>query len=113
LRSLSPDDQAYIGQYTGDRRKRDGAYHQGTVWGWLIGPFVCAHLRVYHDKAAARSFLTPLLKNLVDHGIGTLSEIFEGNPPFAARGCIAQSWSVAELLRVWPRVQNDSSSEPI
>jgi predicted glycogen debranching enzyme len=110
LRSLSPDDQAFAGQYAGDRRKRDGAYHQGTVWGWLIGPFVEAHLRVYQDQAAALSYLTPLLKNLVDHGIGTLSEIFEGDPPFAPRGCIAQAWSVAEVLRVWVLLQRDPAS---
>lgn len=101
LRSLSPDDKAYIGQYSGDRRKRDSAYHQGTVWGWLIGPFVGAHLRVYGDAAAARAFLEPLLRHMADHGIGSISEIFEGDAPFAPRGCIAQAWSVAELLRAW------------
>ncbi|WP_374688665.1 amylo-alpha-1,6-glucosidase [Promineifilum sp.] len=101
LRSLSPDDKAYIGQYGGDRRKRDGAYHQGTVWGWLIGPFIAAHLRVYGDVAEARSYLSPLLQHLVDHGIGSISEIFEGDAPFEPRGCIAQAWSVAEALRAW------------
>ncbi len=101
LRSLSPDDKAYIGQYSVDRRKRDAAYHQGTVWGWLIGPFVSAHLRVYQDLAAARVFLTPLLHHLADHGLGSVSEIFEGDAPFAPRGCIAQAWSVAEVLRAW------------
>lgn len=101
LRSLSPDDKAYIGQYSGDRRKRDSAYHQGTVWGWLIGPFVGAHLRVYGDAAAARAFLEPLLRHMADHGIGSISEIFEGDAPFAPRGCIAQAWSVAEVLRAW------------
>jgi len=101
LRSLSPDDKAYIGTYTGDRTKRDGAYHQGTVWGWLIGPFVSAHLRVYQDMAGARAYLEPLLQSLVDHGVGSISEIFEGDAPFAPRGCIAQAWSVAEVLRAW------------
>ncbi|MCA9865451.1 MAG: amylo-alpha-1,6-glucosidase [Anaerolineae bacterium] len=101
LRSLSPDDQAFIGHYTGDRRKRDGAYHQGTVWAWLIGPFISAHLRVYQDMAAARAYLEPLLRHLVDHGVGSISEIFEGDAPFAPRGCIAQAWSVAEVLRAW------------
>lgn len=101
LRSLSPDDPAYIGTYGGDRTKRDSAYHQGTVWGWLIGPFVAAHVRVYQDKARARAFLSPLLASLVDHGVGSISEIFEGNAPFASRGCIAQAWSVAEVLRAW------------
>jgi predicted glycogen debranching enzyme len=101
LRSLSADDSAYVGVYGGDVRKRDGAYHQGTVWGWLIGPFVSAHLRVYQDVAQARSYLTPLLHHLADHGVGSMSEIFDGDPPFTPRGCIAQAWSVAELLRVW------------
>jgi predicted glycogen debranching enzyme len=113
LRSLSPDDKAFIGQYAGDRRKRDGAYHQGTVWAWLIGPFVNAHLRVYGDRKAARSYLLPLLKNLVDHGIGTISEIFEGDPPFAPRGCIAQAWSVAEFLRVWQLLQENSTQREL
>ena len=101
LRSLSADDNAYIGHYGGDQLERDGAYHQGTVWGWLIGPFVSAHLRVYNDPALARSFLSPLLHHLSDHGVGSLSEIFDGDPPFTPRGCIAQAWSVAEVLRAW------------
>lgn len=103
LRSLSPDDSDYIGHYGGDRLKRDGAYHQGTVWGWLIGPFVEAHLRVYEDAELAQSFLTPLFQHLVDAGVGSISEIFDGDPPFTPRGCIAQAWSVAELLRVWQK----------
>ena len=102
LRSLSPDDEAYIGHYGGDRYKRDGAYHQGTVWGWLIGPFVSAHLRVYGDKVAARSFLDSLLHHHIRaHVVGSISEIFDGDAPFAPRGCMAQAWSVAELLRTW------------
>jgi predicted glycogen debranching enzyme len=105
LRSLSPDDKAYIGRYGGDRRKRDGAYHQGTVWGWLIGPFVLAHRRVYGDDAAARSYLMPLLRHLNDHGVGSISEIFEGDAPFAPRGCTAQAWSVAEVLRAWQKTE--------
>ena len=105
LRSLSPDDKAYIGRYAGDRRKRDGAYHQGTVWGWLIGPFVLAHRRVYGDAAAARSYLLPLLQHLNDHGVGSISEIFEGDAPFAPRGCTAQAWSVAEVLRAWQKTE--------
>ncbi len=109
LRSLSPDDKEYVGQYTGDRRKRDGAYHQGTVWAWLIGPFVAAHLRVYDDRTAARAFLQPLLRHLADHGVGSISEIFEGDAPFAPRGCIAQAWSVAEVLRAWRLTQDRES----
>ena len=101
LRSLSPQDEQYIGHYGGDQVVRDGAYHQGTVWGWLIGPFVTAHLRVYKDLAQARSYLNPLIHHLSDHGLGSISEIFDGDPPFTPRGCIAQAWSVAELLRTW------------
>jgi len=101
LRSLSPLDPAYIGHYGGNMRQRDAAYHQGTVWAWLIGPFVSAHLKVYHNPAAARSFLTPLLLQLSDHGLGSISEIFDGDAPFTPRGCFAQAWSVAELLRVY------------
>jgi predicted glycogen debranching enzyme len=101
LRSLSPDDPAYVGHYGGDQRRRDAAYHQGTVWGWLIGPFVRAHLRVYRDPALAQSYLMPLIRHLAGHGVGSISEIFDGDPPFTPRGCIAQAWSVAELLRAW------------
>ncbi len=101
LRSLAPANPDYQGSYGGDQRRRDAAYHQGTVWAWLIGPFAAAHYRVYGDQAVARSFMRPLLQHLSDHGVGTVSEIFEGDPPFSARGCIAQAWSVAELLRVW------------
>jgi predicted glycogen debranching enzyme len=110
LRTLSPDDKAYIGKYGGDRRQRDEAYHQGTAWAWLIGPFVAAHLRVYQDKAAARAYLEPLLHHLVDHGVGSVSEIFEGDAPFAPRGCIAQAWSVAEVLRAWQMTEIQESS---
>ncbi len=101
LRSLASDDPAYVGHYGGDQRQRDAAYHQGTVWGWLIGPFVSAYLRVYGDHERARSFLQPLIHHLADHGLGSLSEIFDGDPPFTPRGCIAQAWSVAEALRAW------------
>ena len=101
LRSLAADDPAYVGHYGGDQRQRDAAYHQGTVWAWLIGPFVTAHLRVYGDPEVARSFLRPLIHHLADHGVGSISEIFDGDPPFTPRGCIAQAWSVAEVLRAW------------
>jgi predicted glycogen debranching enzyme len=101
LRSLSPEDANYIGEYGGDQLKRDGAYHQGTVWGWLIGPFVSAHLKVYQNPEEARSYLTSLLQHLAAHGVGSISEIFDGDPPFTPRGCIAQAWSIAEVLRAW------------
>lgn len=101
LRSLGPKEAGYRGQCTGDVRARDGAYHQGTVWSWLIGPFAVAHHRVYGDAARARSYLQPLLNHLRTAGLGTLSEIFDGDPPHLPRGCIAQAWSVAEWLRAY------------
>jgi predicted glycogen debranching enzyme len=107
LRSLAPDHPDYAGRYGGGVRQRDGAYHQGTVWGWLIGPFVDAHLRVYRDPALARSFLEPLLRHLDEGCVGSVSEIFDGDPPFVSRGCFAQAWSVAELLRAWQATTGD------
>ncbi len=101
LRSLAPSMPDYRGRHGGDRRTRDGAYHQGTVWGWLIGPFVAGHLRVYRDRELARSFLLPLLDSLDEHGVGSISEIFDGDAPFTPRGCPSQAWSVAEVLRAW------------
>lgn len=101
LRSLAPGEPGYQGHYTGGPRERDGAYHQGTVWGWLLGPFVRAHLRVYGDPKAAQSFLEPLGMQISSYGLGTLGEIFDGDAPFTPRGCIAQAWTVAEVLRAW------------
>jgi len=101
LRSLSAHDSAYQGHYGGGPRERDGAYHQGTVWGWLMGPFVLAHQRVYGDRETARSFLNPLGSQISSHGLGSLSEIYDGDAPFCPRGCIAQAWTVAEVLRAW------------
>ena len=109
LRSLAAHEPAYAGRYGGGQYERDGAYHQGTVWGWLLGPFVRAHLRVYQDPALARSFLYPLIRNLANNGLGSLSEIFDGNPPHSARGCIAQAWTVAEVLQAWQETAKSSS----
>ena len=104
LRSLSPDSPDYKPTYHGDLRTRDAAYHQGTVWGWLIGPWVDAWLRVHpEDRAGARRFLGGLLAHLDEFGLGTMAEIFDAEPPFTPRGCIAQAWSVAECLRCWAR----------
>ena len=105
LRSLSPDDPQYAGHYGGDQHRRDGAYHQGTVWAWLIGPYLSAHWRVYADAALVRQVLHPLLLHLGAGCIGTLGEIFDGDPPHEPRGCFAQAWSVAEVLRVWKECQ--------
>lgn len=104
LRSLAPTDPAFVGYYGGDQAHRDGAYHQGTVWAWLMGPYVEAHLRVMRDPQAALRLLEPLGDHLAEAGLGTISEIFDGDAPFAARGCIAQAWSVGEVLRVLDRV---------
>jgi glycogen debranching enzyme len=90
-----------VGYYGGDPLQRDGAYHQGTVWAWLIGPFVSAHYRVFGDAQAALSYLEPLADHLNEHGLGTLGEVFDGDPPHGPNGCVAQAWSVAEALRVW------------
>jgi predicted glycogen debranching enzyme len=101
LRSLSPQEPGYIGRYSGDGRQRDAAYHMGTVWAWLLGPFVRAHYRVHGDARRAQSFLDPLAQHLNSDCVGSISEIFDGDAPHSARGCFAQAWSVAEILRSW------------
>ena len=102
LRSLAPGHRDYKPQYYGDLRARDAAYHQGTVWGWLVGPFVDAWLKIHpDDKAGARRCLEGFAAHLNEAGIGTLSEIFDAENPYTARGCVAQAWSVAEVLRAW------------
>ncbi|MBE7385224.1 MAG: glycogen debranching enzyme family protein [Leptolyngbya sp. SIO1E4] len=110
LRSLDPRHPKYSGHYGGNPLQRDGHYHQGTVWGWLIGPFIQAHLQVYQDPAIARSFLEPLADHLRDGCIGTLSEIFDGNAPMIPRGAFAQAWTVAEVLRAGCLIDNDSAA---
>ena len=105
LRTLAPDDPDYRGTHTGDRAGRDEAYHQGTVWSWLIGPFVEAHLKVHGDRVLAASFLQPFVDHLADAGLGSISETFDGDAPFTARGAPAQAWGVAEILRVWALVE--------
>jgi predicted glycogen debranching enzyme len=102
LRSLSPDHPSYNAKYDGNLRARDAAYHQGTVWAWLIGPFIDAWLKVHPDKIVeARQFLSGFDQHLNDSCIGSISEIFDAEAPFTPRGCIAQAWSVAEVLRCW------------
>ena len=110
LMHLAPGDPAYRGGYGGDQTERDGAYHQGTVWGWLLGPFALAHARAYGDREAARAMLEPLGQHLADYGIGSVAEIFDGEPPFAPRGCIAQAWSVAETLRAWQALSGPAAA---
>jgi predicted glycogen debranching enzyme len=111
LRSLDPAHPDYRGRYGGGPAERDGAYHQGPVWGWLIGPFLEAHLAVGGGVAAARLRLEALGEQLLLQGLGTVNEIFEGAPPMALRGCIAQAWSVAEYLRAWELVENAARSD--
>jgi glycogen debranching enzyme len=101
LRTLSSDHRDYKSTYAGDLRARDAAYHQGTVWPWLMGHYIDARLRVYGDKAEARGLLRAFADHLQDAGIGTISEIFDAEAPFRPRGCIAQAWSVAEVLRAY------------
>lgn len=101
LRSLAPEDPAYSGTYGGSPQARDGAYHQGTVWPWLLGPFLLAHLRVYNDRRGARQLLQPLLAHLQSGCVGQISEIADGDPPHRPRGAFAQAWSVAALLESW------------
>jgi predicted glycogen debranching enzyme len=101
LRSLSAGDPGYIGRYWGDGAQRDAAYHMGTVWGWLLGPYARAHYRVHGDARLAQSFLEPMAQHVNSACLGTLSEIFDGDAPHSARGCFAQAWSVAEILVSW------------
>ena len=105
LRSLAPGDPDYKTRYFGDLRARDAAYHQGTVWGWLAGPFIDAWLKVYpDDRDGARRALDGFIPHLDDACVGSVSEVFDAEPPYTSRGCIAQAWSVAELLRVTVRL---------
>ena len=105
LRTLDPGDPEYRGRYEGGIWERDGTYHQGTAWPWLLGPFVEAWLRVRHDapeaRAEARSrFLPPLRAHLAEAGIGSVSEIVDGDAPHLPRGCPFQAWSIGELIRI-------------
>ncbi len=103
LRSLAPSDPQYRGRYTGGPTDRDGAYHQGTVWPWLMGAFITAYVKVNEGNEAARrqasEWLAPLGDHLADGGLGHISEILDGDAPQRPAGCMAQAWSVAEVLR--------------
>lgn len=102
LRSLPSDHPAYRGRFDGDQLARDGAYHQGTVWPFLLGPFIDGWLRVWpQDRAGARAVLAAMAPHLGEYCVGTIAEVFDGDPPHAPRGCTAQGWSVAEWLRAW------------
>jgi predicted glycogen debranching enzyme len=113
LRSLAPDHPEYKARYDGDLRARDAAYHQGTVWVWLIGPFIDALLKVYPDDyAGARRFLHGFEAHLSEACIGSISEIFDAEGPFTPRGCVAQAWSVAEVLRCWVKTSPQAAQQP-
>jgi len=105
LRSLSPKDNDYIGRYYGNVYERDRAYHQGTVWAWLIGPYISAYAKAYAGNKDALKYIkglfVPFHEHLFEAGLGTVSEIFDGDPPHTPRGCISQAWSVAEILRAY------------
>ncbi|MGA1876074.1 MAG: amylo-alpha-1,6-glucosidase, partial [bacterium] len=102
LRSLAPGHPDYKPKYFGDIHARDAAYHQGTIWAWLIGPFIDAWLKVYPDDlSGARSIMAGFEGHLGDSCIGSINEIYDAEHPFTPRGCIAQAWSVAEVLRCW------------
>ncbi len=115
LRSLAPSDAAYRGRYEGDGRSRDSVYHQGTVWGWLMGPFVTAYVRAHgrseESRRRAAAWLAPFREHLRDAGLNHVSEIFDGDAPHAPRGCMAQAWSVAEVLRAAVQDVGEVSSE--
>ncbi len=118
LRSLAPDDPEFKPRYYGDLRTRDAAYHQGTVWAWLAGPFVDAWLKVHpEDLAGARDAIRGFERHLDEACIGSISEVFDAESPYTPRGCIAQAWSVAEVLRIWTglerrrRQQSDRSAD--
>jgi predicted glycogen debranching enzyme len=99
LRTLSPDDARYQASYQGDQRARDAAYHMGMSWPWLLGPYLDARLRLKRDRELIQHLLEPFVAHLSDAGLGTISEIFEPEPPHRPVGCISQAWSVAEILR--------------
>jgi glycogen debranching enzyme len=111
LRSLSPSDPQYRGIYQGPQTSRDAAYHQGTVWGWLIGPFIDAHLRVFQSAPDALRILEAVADHLHAAGLGTISEILDGDAPFEPKGCIAQAWSVAEYLRSFDQIERFAAAQ--
>ena len=105
LRTLSAEHPDYKAHYRGDLRSRDAAYHQGTVWPWLIGHYIDAYLRVRPDRLGARQLLRAFPEHLCEAGVGSISEIFDAEDPYSPGGCIAQAWSVAEVLRAWLRTR--------
>ncbi len=111
LRTLSPKNPAYKGRYKGDQKERDKAYHQGTAWPWLLGAYAEAYLKVFgdHGKEAIEELYNGFEEVISDSGIGTISEVYDGDPPHKARGAISQAWSVAELLRIKQMIYKESN----
>ncbi len=104
MRTLSPRDPRYCGRYEGGPRQRDEAYHQGTVWPWLIGPYVDALLSVNENSPESRGKAKEILRSLINNestGVNTIPELFDGDAPHRQGGCISQAWSVAEVMRAW------------
>ncbi|MFN9932779.1 MAG: amylo-alpha-1,6-glucosidase [Cyanobacteriota bacterium] len=112
LRSLDPADPRYQGRYGGSPLERDRAYHQGTVWAWWLGPWAVAHARVHGSPLQALQWLEAIGDHLAAAGLGSVSEIFDGDPPHHPRGCFAQAWSVAEVLRAWTELTADAARGP-
>lgn len=108
VRTLDPDAPAYRGRFEGGRRERDAAYHSGTAWPWLLGPFITAYLRVHgggeESRRRVRQILEPVRIHLLEQGLGQIAEVVAGDPPYRPGGCFAQAWSCAELLRVIPMI---------
>lgn len=111
LRTLDPQDSHYQPRYEGPRRQRDGAYHQGLVWPWLLGPFFDAWNRLHPGHAEARNLIQGFSAQLTTGALGTLAEIFDAEPPFRPRGCMAQAWSVAEILRTYMETLKDNAPD--
>ncbi len=113
LRTLAPGSPGYRPRYAGGVAERDGAYHQGTVWPWLLGHYALAEYRVHGDAAAAQARLEPLRDHLFDAALGTVGEIFDAQPPHTARGCPAQAWSVGCVLEAWTRLEQARLRETV
>ena len=111
LRSLSPQDPDYCGSYQGSVEQRDAAYHNGPAWGWLLGHYAMAHFRLHNDAEAALALLDPMRDHLFDAGLGSISEIFDGDPPHHPRGAPSQAWSVATVLQAWCLIQGQENQD--
>jgi glycogen debranching enzyme len=113
IRTLSPNDPQYVGIYEGSHEQRDNAYHQGTVWPWILGHFSDAYLQVHQKSGLSmvEKIFSSFEEDMTMNGIGTISEIYDGNPPYYARGAISQAWSVAELIRIYDLIETYKSLE--